>query len=172
MKLQELLTEARGYTEVQEFIIKSWGKLLYLDYFTLPAGPDMSSSEEFLELVMDYGGAEADGDEDEIETLDEWIGEGARLKNGKYLLSRKTVDAVLSSAQHKAGRQMTLYRFDHTPSQLKPDAWISLTKVDGGYDGKKSEYAIEPDDMIIDALDLADEDEVIVSSNLLIRKAK
>lgn len=173
MLLRELFTllESHDYTPTQEFMIKSWGKLLYLDYLKLPSGEDMSNTPEFKSLVKDY--ANAEGNDDELEELDEWVNEGAPLTNGKYLINRQTVDVVLSSAQRQAGKRLTLFRFNHTPSKLQPDSWISLTKNENGpYSGDKLTFNIDVDDLIIDAYDLADDEEVIVNTNVLIRKLK
>ena len=174
MKLVELFViESTGfnYDLIQEFIIRSWGKLLYLDYLLLPKGSDMSDAEEFVELAEEFLYLTHKKDEDALVELDEWISEGAPMKDGRYLLSRTTVDAVLASCQHAAGTGMILYRFDHTPSTLQPNSWISLTKNPSGYSGKRTEHHLSKTSKIIDTRGLADEGEVIISTNELIKTA-
>jgi hypothetical protein len=145
-----------------------WGKLLYLDYERLPQGKDESKNPELKKLMATYH----ELDDDELEETDEWIGAGGSMDKGKVkLFSRATVDAVLHSAEHKASESFTLYRFNHTENKLRPNSWISLSRKDHGYDGARSEFKIEPDDLIIDADELADEDEVIVNTNVLLGKS-
>lgn len=166
---KEFLLEQAAYSKLQRFVIQQWGKVLYLDYLSLPMGVDetVRSTAELLNIVNDY--ESADGEDERLE-IEEWVAEGAPLKNGRYLLSRKTVDAILSSAQHPAGTAMTLYRFDVSPNPLKPNSWISLTRKTSGYSGTATEYQIAPTDLIIDAHGLADDGEVIVNTNLLLAK--
>lgn len=164
---KQFLVES-SYTALQTFVIKAWGKLLYLDYLSLPEGSDESSNHELIKLAKEYEAAEKSGDEDQIDELDDWINEGCKMKNGKYLLSKKTIDAILSSAQHKAGKNLTLYRFDHQENKLKPNAWISMTRNSKGYSGNSTTYEIKPEDLIIDAHGLADDQEVIINTNLLL----
>ena len=161
----------REYTPLQQFFIMCWGKLLYIDYTTLPMGKDETqnpdSMRELRKVMAEYHTLDDDG----LEEMDEWIGEGGPM-NGRrnYLFSRATIDAVFTGAQHKVAEAFTLYRFDHTPNTLRPNSWISLTRKDHGYDGARSEFHMEPGDLIIDADELADEDEVIVNTNELLKK--
>ena len=157
-----------SYNLLQTFVIKAWGKLLYLDYLSLPEGSDESSNPELISLAKEYEAAEKTKDETKIDELDDWINEGCKMKNGKYLLSKKTIDIILSSAQHKAGKTFTLYRFDHKENKLKPNAWISMTRNSKGYSGNSTAYEIKPDDLIIDAHGLADDQEVIINTNILL----
>ncbi len=135
ISFKQFLEEAHGYSELQEFVIRAWGKLLYLDYESLPSGKNQSDNLELKKLIREYNSA----DEDQIEDLDEFIGEGAPMKNGTNLLSRQTVDHILHSAEHSAGNIRILYRFDHSTSNLRPNSWISLSTKDQGYDGARSE---------------------------------
>ena len=170
ISFKQFLQEGRvqSYTPLQRFFIMCWGKLLYLDYERLPAGNDESKNPELKRIMSEYD----DLDDDALEEMDEWIGEGGSMNGGRiHLFSKATVDAVLKSAQHKAGESFTLYRFDHTPNKLRPNSWISLSRRDHGYDGVRSEYSMKPTDLIIDADELADNDEVIVSTNVLIGRS-
>lgn len=166
---KQFISESHArFTPLQQFFIMCWGKLLYLDYEHLPDGPDTSTkyANEFKKIMSRYHTL----DDDELVEEDEWIGEGGRMKDGTALFTRKTVDAVLSSAQHKAGKKMTLHRFMHNADKLRPNSWISMTTLDHGYPGDRTEYQIEPDDLIIDAHGLADDHEVIVNTNVLLGK--
>jgi hypothetical protein len=160
MKTFKQFLRESSYSKIQAFMITCWGRLLYLDYELLPHGPDQSKTKEFLKVIDDWNNA----DQDEQEGLDEWISEGGKQKDGTKLFSRETVDAVLHQAQHKALNDFDLYRFDHTPSKLRANSWISLTRKDTGYDGERSVFHIKAGTPIIDAHGLADNDEVIMNT--------
>lgn len=160
------------YSHVQEFMIRSWGKTLYVDYLSLPMGRNMMNSEELSDLAQEYLTAVKKNNKKKIETLDDWINEGAPLKNGTRIIGRATIDGVFKDCRRRAEKAMTLYRFDHKTNPLKLNSWISLTKVSSGYSGDRIEFSIAPTDLIIDCLNLADEDEVIMDTSVLIAKLK
>lgn len=156
---------SKDYTPVQSFVITAWGKLLYLDYFSLPSGKDFSNSSQLLTIAKEY---ESASDKEKFD-LDEWISEGCPMKNGSHILNVQTVDAVLTSCQ-RAVKNLVLYRFDSSSEPVVPNAWISMTvNSNGKYSGKKSEFNIS--DLVIDTKGMADDGEYIVSTNVL-RKGK
>lgn len=61
-----------SYNLLQTFVIKAWGKLLYLDYLSLPVGSDESSNPELINLAKEYEAAEKSKDETKIDELDDW----------------------------------------------------------------------------------------------------
>ena len=174
--LQELakLYESQSYNKVQKFIIMSWGAILYLDYLSLPNGKSTIGSRQLMDLADEYMEAKEEDDEDKLTELDEWINEGCPMKDGTKLLTRQTVDAVLTSAQHPAGKKLTLYRTTdaHDHDQMKPNLWVSTTTDKyAHYQGdNKMIFEIEPSDLVIDAHSLADDNEYIVSTNTLLKR--
>lgn len=153
-------------------MIRAWGKLLYIDYLSLPTGRDYSQSEELENLAEEFLYATHNNDEDKLEELDEWISEGCPMKDGRKLLNRTTIDNILTGAQRKAGKVLKLYRYHHGEMKLKPHSWISMTDGTGfKYDGDEHVFEIQPDDLVIDTKGLADKGEYIVRTDLLISRS-
>jgi hypothetical protein len=170
VSFKQFLLEAHGYEMVEELAIRSWGQTLYIDYLTMPTGKDFSNSQELIDLAEEYLYAVHKKDADKLDELDDWINEGAPMKNGNKLFNKTTIDALFKGCQKKVGKALKLYRFDHTPNKLKPDSWISLTTKDAGYDGERSEFVLDGDDMAINCYELADPGEYIVNTNTLLAK--
>jgi hypothetical protein len=161
------LFEIANNNELQKFIITCWGKLLYLDYLSLPNGKNQINNPALLKTAREYLAAS----EEELEDLDEWAAEGAKLKDGTYLLSRETVDALLHSCETPLDKELTLYRFQSKLESFKQDSWISMTTADSGYSGKRQKYVLPKGTKIIDTHGLADKSEFIVSTNVIINAA-
>lgn len=172
MKFKHFLESSTGeYTDIQELFIKSWGKLLYLDYLSLPNGGDESQkhADEYKKLIAEY----PEFDAEELVDIEEWVGAGGKLKvNGKtiYLFSRATINAVFKSALRPANSSFILYRFNQSDNTITPNSWISTSKKPEGYSGNMIEIEILRGDPIIDTRGLADDNEVIISTNLYIKR--
>jgi len=68
------------YDQYQEFIIKMWGKLLYLSWETLPTKGNMIKSK-LLQHIIYYSHLDAIENELEIEDFEEWVPEGMLVNN-------------------------------------------------------------------------------------------
>lgn len=171
MKVSDLF-ESADYSSLQRFVIIAWGKLLYIDYESLPKGQDHSDDDRLWDYVDDY----LRSNEKERDEQDEWVAEGMPVKGGVKLLNRTTVDAVFKSAQKPLAKDLKVYRHSDD-SNLRPHSWISVTslaKADNAYKfhgAVKHEYLLPKGTLVIDTHGLADPGELIISTDVL-RKLK
>jgi hypothetical protein len=159
------------YDQYQEFIIKMWGKLLYLDWETLPTEGNMIKSK-LLQHIIYYNNLDPAENAYEIKEFEEWVPEGMSV-NKRPTLTLQLFNNIMNSCQTSLENKIEVYRYSDNYI-LKPHKWISLTTIKDSspYFGKKSTYILEPGTLVIFTKGLADKNEIIINTDELIKKYK
>ena len=118
---------------------------------------------ELLDLAREYLAA----DKERRNELEEWLQEGAPLKDGRCLVTRDVVDRVLHSCEKPISGPMVIDRYD-SGSMLTPGSWISTTTAGHEYEGTKRSWALPAGTRVVDTAGLADAGEFILSTDVLI----
>lgn len=160
----------RNLTKTKAFVIKLWGSLLYMSYDGFKSGEDLSKTKDFENMRDEYMNTQ---DQDDLDELNEWIDEGARLKNGKSLINKTTIDSIFSSAETKLPEEMIVYKTHLKNDIPRKDRWISTTLNKGVYGSDKNQdlietqYKLPKGTPVIFTHGLADKDEIIINTNNL-----
>jgi len=156
------------YDIIQEFIITQWGRLLYLDWETLPTTGN-TNKLKLIPHIQYFHDITTKEDEEAIEEFEEWVAEGMYVNNYP-LLTLQLFNEIMTSCQVPLENEIEVYRYsdDHI---LKPNKWISMTTIkdNSPYSGKMIEYTLMPGILIIDAHGLADDNEIIINTNELLK---
>ena len=165
------LKAKESLTDNQKLAIMLWGRLLYIDYDSLPEGEDESKSSNFEVLKKEFFDAHKNMDDEKLEELDEWINEGAKINGSKPTITKKTIDNLLKSAETILPEEMTVYK---SGSGIIPknDRWLSMTTKKGLYKhlGNEQEYKLPKGTPVIFTHGLTDEGEIIINSKYLNQK--
>lgn len=161
-----------GYSKIQWFFIKQWGRILYLGYRGLPSGP-ITPSGKLIEYVNEYidilKGKKSEMDEMEFE---EWVQEGMSVDK-KILLTKETLDSIFHSCEVPLKEELTVYKTGKTKFPENNPRWISVTTredYDYSWTGdpkNRSTYVLPKGTKVIYADGIADDNEIIIHSEEL-----
>lgn len=139
-------------------LIKAWGHVLYLAYHNLPIHIEKKISDiEFREVMIDYY-KNSDDDED----LQDWMAdEPPTMNKGYAVFDKNRITNCFEQISNKIiiEEPLIVYR----SSEFEQEGWNSYSTKKGGYYGIEREYLLPIGTNIINADNIADQNEVILN---------
>jgi len=146
-----------------------WGQTLYLDYEYLEIGNDNSNHPDLLDGFKDVVDAFNNKDDKELEELVDWFQDGASY-GGVKLLTKNTYDIIMESNQTILIDDLRVFRTGDFYN-IQKGYWLSFSMEAERYgrpDDKEHTFIIEKGKPIIYTRGLADHDEVIIKSDIIV----
>lgn len=165
-----------GYDKYTYFAILLWGATMYIDYDNMPSGSgNMKELEEAVnEFLVHLKNNNGDINASEVAEMIEWFCEGAPLTDGSYVLSKKLYDKLMINGQTKLNHELNVIkRSSDKITKIKPNRWMSFTMSDlskNAWHGDHTlEYTLPKGTKVIFADSIADDYEVIINSNEILK---